>query len=458
MDWKDKLAVIVGMGRQGSATARYLAAQGARLRLTDSRSTDALQTVIEAMADVEADWVLGEHPFSLLQGAEAVFPSGGVPLTIPLITEANKRGIPLSNDSQLFLEAAPCKVIGITGSAGKTTTTTLVGRMAQVATEMDTDYHKAYVGGNIGNPLIADVNLMQPNDLAVMELSSFQLQIMTQSPPIAALLNITPNHLDRHADMQEYVDAKLQILVNQQPNDFAVLNREDRLSWQARSKVKGDLLSFGLHKPDEPFSGTFLQDSMVTLRQHGEDHTVLPLSDIQLRGQHNLLNVLAACTIAAAADIPPAAMKKGVAGFAGVEHRLEFVRSWGGAKWYNDSIATAPERTIAAIHAFDEPLVMLIGGRDKHLPWDEFAQLAAERVDHIVLFGEAAELVKSALDKTPGKYTLDTCYSLTEAVQTAAERINEGDVVLLSPGGTSYDQYTDFAERGREYKRLVKAL
>lgn len=458
MDWKGKLVVIVGIGRQGVATARYLAAEGARLRLTDSRSPEALQPMIESLADLDAEWLLGEHPLSLLDGAQAVFPSGGVPLTIPLIVEAQKRGILLSNDSQLFLEAAPCKVIGITGSAGKTTTTTLVGRMAQAAAGNGAKYRHAFVGGNIGNPLISDISKMGKDDLAIVELSSFQLQIMSRSPQVAALLNITPNHLDRHADMQEYVQAKLQILANQQPGDVAMLNRDDARSWQARTDVKGRLVSFGMDRPGDDFQGTYVQDSMVFIRQMGIDAPVLPLSDIQLRGGHNLMNVLAACAIAAAAELPLQAMQQGVAGFTGVEHRLEFVRSWGGAKWYNDSIATAPERTIAAIRAFDEPLVMLIGGRDKHLPWQEFAQLAAERVDHIVLFGEAAGLVRGVLDQTPGNYTVDECSSLADAVQAAAGRVSEGDVVLLSPGGTSYDQYTDFAERGKEFKRLVKAL
>lgn len=450
--------MIVGLGRQGIATARYLADQGARLRLTDSRNQEALQPAREALQSIPAEWVLGEHPLSLLDGAAAVFPSGGVPLTIPLLVEAGKRGILLSNDSQLFLEAAPCKVVGITGSAGKTTTTTLVGRMAQAAVKSSAVYRQAFMGGNIGNPLIADLPHMTSVDLAVMELSSFQLQIMTRSPQVAALLNITPNHLDRHTDMQEYVNAKLQILAHQSAEDTAVLNREDPQSWQAKDVVKGKLLSFGLHKLGYEFNGTYVQDGMVILRLNGAEQTVLPLSDIQLRGQHNLMNVLAACAIAAAADLPVEAMQQGVAGFHGVEHRLEFVRNWGGAKWYNDSIATAPERAIAAIQAFDEPLVMLVGGRDKHLPWAEFARLAAERVDHMVLFGEAAGLVKAALAEFPASYTLDECGSLTEAVQTAAQRVNAGDVVLLSPGGTSYDQYTDFAERGREFKKLVEAL
>ncbi len=458
MDWNGKTVVIVGLARQGSALARYLADKGAHLRLTDNHSEEELVDVRRELAGIDAEWVLGQHPFSLLDNADLVCPSGGVPLTIPFIQEAVGRGIPLSNDSQIFLEAAPCKVIGITGSAGKTTTTTLVGRMAEAATRLGTDFRRAYVGGNIGNPLIAQVEQMDQNDLAVMELSSFQLQIMAHSPQVAAILNITPNHLDRHKDMQEYADAKKQILRSQNQNDYAILNREDPGSWEALSLVKGLLYSFGRQPMPSGQYGTFADGTHVWLRTPEIEKKVLPVSDIQLRGQHNLMNVLAACAIAAAAGLCAEAMQGGVQGFLGVEHRLELVRTWGGAKWYNASIATAPERTIAAIRSFDEPLVLLIGGRDKHLPWGEFAKLAAQRVDHIVLFGEAASLVMEALKKTPGNYSIDVCGRLDEAVQTAAKRVSPGDVVLLSPGGTSYDQYLDFAERGQDYKRLVNAL
>jgi UDP-N-acetylmuramoylalanine--D-glutamate ligase len=458
MDWRGKTVVIVGLGRQGNALARYLSGKGALLSLTDNRPEEELADVRQELADLDAEWVLGGHPLNILDNADMVCPSAGVPLTIPLIQEAQKRSIPLSNDSQIFLDTVSCKVIGITGSAGKTTTTTLVGRMAEAAVKLGSGYRRAYVGGNIGNPLIAEADEMQSNDLAVMELSSFQLQIMTSSPQVAAILNITPNHLDRHKDMQEYSEAKKQILRGQGMDDTAVLNREDPGSWEAHEQVVGNLLTFGQQAPPPEQFGTFEDLSYIWLRTENSEQKILPIGDIELRGQHNLMNVLAACAIAAAADLPVEAMQEGVYGFTGVEHRLEMVRSWGGAKWYNDSIATAPERTIAAIHSFDEPLVLLIGGRDKHLPWDEFARLAARRVDHIVLFGEMTGLVSDALKKTPGKYSLDVCGSLDEAVQTAAKRVSPGDVVLLSPGGTSYDQYIDFEQRGQEYKRLVNAL
>jgi UDP-N-acetylmuramoylalanine--D-glutamate ligase len=397
---------------------------------------------------------LGGHPVEALDGIDLVCISGGVPLTLPLIVAAQARGIPLSNDSQIFLETAPCKVIGITGSAGKTTTTTLVGRMAQAAA-------RAWMGGNIGNPLLADVDEMRPDDLAVMELSSFQLELMTRSPQVGVVLNVTPNHLDRHITMQAYTAAKARILDFQSPTDVAVLGHDDPGAWALVDSIQGGLYTFGLARPPRGLSGTFLQDGWIMLWDGDEAKKLVPMDAIRLRGEHNILNVLAACAIATAADLPVEAMRAGVDGFEGVPHRLEFVRSWGGADWYNDSIATAPERAVAAIRSFDEPLVLMAGGRDKDLPWEDLAVLVRQRVDHLVLFGEAADKVKMALNgvgQSDRPYTLTQCEGLHAAVKAAAQIVAPGDVVLLSPGGTSFDEFKDFAVRGESFRKWVNEL
>jgi UDP-N-acetylmuramoylalanine--D-glutamate ligase len=388
-----------------------------------------------------------------------------VALTLPLIAEARKLGIPLSNDSQIFLEHAPCPVIGITGSAGKTTTTTLVGRMAEAAARMTQSQgqglhpRKAWTGGNIGSPLIAWIDQMQAGDIAVMELSSFQLELMTLSPHIAAILNITPNHLDRHASMEEYTAAKARILDFQTDSDFAVLGREDPGAWAQRDRVRGKLLSFGLNEPDAGQEGAFLSGEKLVLRMGGCDLELMPRSLVQLRGEHNLMNVLAASAIAAAAGLPLSAVREGVEGFTGVAHRLELVRVWKGAAWYNDSIATAPERAMADIRSFNEPLVLLAGGKDKNLPWDEFAGLARERVRHIILFGEAGPKIESALQAAgAGSLIAARSKGLREAVLAAAELARPGDVVLLAPGGTSFDEFRDFEARGEAYRQWVMSL
>jgi UDP-N-acetylmuramoylalanine--D-glutamate ligase len=456
-DWRKHRVLIVGAARQGLALARYLATQGAQVTLTDTRSSEQLQEERQSLSDLNIEWVLGGHPLSLLNDADLVCPSGGVSLTIPLIVDAQKRNIPLTNDSQIFLEAVPCKVIGITGSAGKTTTTTLVGRMVKFAFG---DEH-SWIGGNIGNPLIANLNEIQADDWAVMELSSFQLEIMTRSPQIAAVLNVTPNHLDRHITMEAYTNAKAQILRHQTPDDVAVLGRDDPGAWGLVESVQGDLISFGLSCPPQNQLGVFLRDEMIALWDGQSRVDLFPRDIVQLRGEHNLLNVLAACAIAHAAGVSPEAMRAGVEGFFGVEHRLEFVRAWGGADWYNDSIATAPERAMAAIRSFDQPLVLLTGGRDKDLPWSEFASLVRQRVDHVVMFGEAKDIIGRAVGGVaPNRrpYSVDRCDNLEKAVQTAAKIVEPGDVVLLSPGGTSFDEFRDFAERGEWFRKWVKML
>jgi UDP-N-acetylmuramoylalanine--D-glutamate ligase len=475
LDWTRRRVLIVGAARQGLALAGYLARHGAQILLNDQRQVSELAaaqaTMTEWMGGVDhasIRWVGGGHPLSLLDEADLVCVSGGVPLSIPLIIEAIARGIPLSNDSQIFLEAAPCPVVGITGSAGKTTTTTLAGRIA----DKSGMWRSVWVGGNIGSPLIANLDEMVKDDLAVMELSSFQLEIMDRSPEVAAILNVTPNHLDRHLTMEVYTAAKGRILDFQSASGIAVLGRDDPGAWSLVDHVQGQLLSFGLSELPSEQVGAYYQEGSLFLRPAGQaDIKVMDRADIRLRGDHNVLNVLAACAIMEAAGAPVTAMPAGVSDFYGVPHRLEWVRNWGGAAWYNDSIATAPERTMAAIHSFDEPLVLLAGGRDKNLPWDELARLVYQRVDHLIVFGEAAEKINQAMAKAavefldnperrarPEPLTITHCAKLAEAVTQAAKIAQPGDVVLLSPGGTSFDEFRDFEERGVCFERWVKEL
>ncbi|MDO9128535.1 MAG: UDP-N-acetylmuramoyl-L-alanine--D-glutamate ligase, partial [Anaerolineales bacterium] len=384
--------------------------------------------------------------------------------------------------TQLFLEIVPCRTIGITGSAGKTTTTTLFGRMAQKAVEglkLKVEGRRSkvagrdlrpsnlqpvtriFVGGNIGDPLLNYVDDMQPGDLAVLEISSFQLEQMTISPNIAAILNITPNHLDRHATMAAYTAAKARILEFQTAHDTTILGRDNPGAWNLRPKVRGHLYSFGFSPMPEGSQGTFLRQGMIYLRTPDTETALLAESSVQLRGDHNRLNVLAACALACAAGLPVEAIRAGIQDFHGVAHRLELVREWKEARWYNDSIATTPERSLAALRAFDEPIVLLLGGRDKNLPWEELAALLHERVDHVVLFGEAADKINAALGvAVPGgrPFTLARCAGLEEAVQAAAGVAEAGDVVLLSPGGTSFDEFRDFEERGEVFRKWVSEL
>ena len=284
---------------------------------------------------------------------------------------------------------------------------------------------------------------------------------MTRSPHIAAVLNITPNHLDRHGTMEAYTEAKARILDFQNANDIAVLNREDSGSWQLRDGARGKLISFGLQQPRTGETGVFMQDGYVKLQENDQVYMILPETSIQLRGEHNLLNVLGACAVSSAAGFCFDAMAAGVEEFLGVEHRLEVVRVWQGVTWINDSIATAPERTMAALRAFSEPIVLLLGGRDKNLPWDELAEMIHDRVEHVILFGEAAEKITGAIGSPRSGYRLNTVHKsndFEDALKIASEVAVENSIVLLSPGCTAYDTFKDFEERGNFFKNWVKAL
>lgn len=460
-NWADRKVVIIGAARQGLALSRFLAQRGAEVILNDRRSDDELQGVRDELTPSNITWVTGSHPVEILDGADLLCLSGGVPLDLPIVQEALQLNIPLSNDSQIFLEEAPCPVIGITGSSGKTTTTALVGEIARQHFALRKPDRQVWVGGNIGNPLINDVEKMHPDDLAVMELSSFQLEIMTRSPQIAAILNLTPNHLDRHNSMAEYISAKSHILTHQSPGDIAVMNRDDPRVRKLFHEIKGRQFTFGLTPPHDRQDATYINRGRLYLQASGQVAKIIKADLVNIRGTHNLYNVLAAIAISAGAAFSLQAIYDGIVAFEGVPHRLELIGEWGGASWYNDSIATSPERTIAALESFDEPIILLAGGRDKNLPWQDLAGLIHQKVDHLVLFGEAAGLIQEAIGNKGAEMrpvTIDLCEGLQQAVNKAAEHASPGDIVLLSPGGTSFDEFIDFEDRGKRFTQWVKEL
>jgi UDP-N-acetylmuramoylalanine--D-glutamate ligase len=318
------------------------------------------------------------------------------------------------------------------------------------------------VGGNIGNPLIADLAAIEPEDRVVMELSSFQLELMTTSPQIAAVLNITPNHLDRHKTMAAYVAAKQNIVAHQTAEDSAVLGYDDANARALALETPARLVFFSSGAEVE--AGAFKTNGELTLRAAGADYEICQASEVRLLGDHNLSNVLAASALAGLAGVPLGAIRSVATTFAGLEHRLELVRDVNGTRWYNDSIATAPERSLAAMRSFEAPIVLLAGGRDKDLPWDEFVEEALRRVRRLITFGEAGPMIAKMVEEAreSGKETrlgeVTRVGTLEEAVEAGARAARSGDVVLLSPGGTSFDAFRDFAERGDRFKCLVRAL
>jgi UDP-N-acetylmuramoylalanine--D-glutamate ligase len=443
-----KRLLILGLARQGKALARFAAGVGARVVVSDLRSAALLQAEMAELADLQIEYVLGEHPMRLLDNVDMVAVSGSVPADAPLVAEARRRGLAVTNDSQEFVRRTPTAVIGITGSAGKTTTTALTGVMGQVGGR------RTWVGGNIGRPLLADLHKMAAGDMVVQELSSFQLEIWQQSPPIAAVLNITPNHLDRHKTMPAYVAAKANILRHQPETAVAVLSADDPGSLALQRMVRGRLRLFSDEQPVA--DGAFVHNGYIYLRDDERETAVCSLDDIQLRGRHNLRNVLAAITLADSVGIEAQAMRRAIRTFRGVEHRLEQVAVIRDVTYVNDSIATAPERALAALAAFDEPLLLLAGGRDKDMVWEEWAGQVAGRVRHTILFGQLAPKLAELLTAVQAPFT--QVETLADAVVVAAQTAVAGDLVLLSPGGTSYDAYRDFAERGEHFRELVNSI
>ncbi len=470
--FRHKRIVILGLARQGVALARFLCAQGAHVVVSDMQDAGAptLADALTAVANLPLTLVLGGHPLSLLDATDLLCLSGGVPPQLPIVQAARAQDIPLSNDSLLTLQLTNAPGVGITGSSGKTTTTTLVGEM------LEQSGLTTWVGGNIGLPLIDRLAAIGAQDRIVLELSSFQLELFDPalclgdpvSPAVAGVLNVTPNHLDRHPSMEDYAAAKRNLLLCQRPGDVAVLGLDDAITrrWFDKATAQG-AQPWGFSLRAEPPIGAFLRADQLYLRLPGEPtRRICRRADVRLRGLHNIANLLAAFCLSGAAGASAEAMTNVATTFTGVPHRLELVRVRNGVAWYNDSIATAPERAIAALRSFDEPLILLAGGRDKHLPWEPLALAARGRVRCVITFGEAAQLIENALadcaaahpDAPGAPPAVYHAGALAQAVELAASMAQAPAVVLLSPGGTSYDAYKDFAARGEHFRALVANL
>jgi UDP-N-acetylmuramoylalanine--D-glutamate ligase len=441
-------ALVVGLGREGRDLASFLALSGARVRVTDTRPADTLTDTMATLADLPIEYSLAGHPLSDLDASEVVYVSPGVRPEIPLLAEARRRGIRLSSATELFFQLCPGTIVGVTGSSGKSTTSAMAGSILRCAGR------HTLVGGNIGVPMLGRLDELTADSWVVMELSSFQLEFMRRSPSIAVVTNVTPNHLDRHPSMDAYREAKAQILNHQTETDWAVLNLDDPES--ARLQHRGRCLHFSLVQPTH---GAF-RDGRALMLHTGESRiALLQQPELRLRGEHNAANALAAAAASAAAGVNSNDIRQGLLQFEALPHRIEPVGVVDGAAYYNDSIATSPERSIAAMLSFSEPIVLLAGGRDKHLPMERWAELMLERARWLVVFGEAADLIAGAA-RSAGYPTghIIPVETLTSAVEAARQVAQPGDALLLSPGCTSYDAFTDFEARGDRFRELVRAM
>lgn len=452
-DLKGKKATLVGLGaRTHVALARFLVQCGADVTISDAKPAEKLSLEIGLLGDLPIRLSLGGHCPQDIETADIVFVTPGASRDLPVLQSAEARGVLLSSEIELLFRLCPAPIIGITGSSGKTTTTTLVHEMLKA------DGRHTFIGGNIGTPLIERLDLMRPDSWVVLELSSFQLEHMNESPRVGAILNITPNHLDRHGTMARYVTAKRNIVLHQHPDDWAILGADDQVAHGLLDDCPGRVALFSARRAVA--EGAYLDGEDFCLR-HCDTETVLcTRHETPLLGDHNVINILAAAAISAVAGVGAEPIKSVIRSFRGVEHRLELVRELKGAKFYNDSIATSPERTMAALNSFNPPIILIAGGKSKHLPVDALATRIVSRVRFLILMGELGQELEAAVRAIPGGSSIPIvqCQTLEDAVGKAYEVASTGDVVLLSPGGTSFDMFRDFEDRGRQFKALVDSL
>ncbi len=459
MTFAGKRITIMGLGFFGGTIglARYLVAQGAQVTVTDLKSPDDLQDSMAALDGLSVRLVLGRHEEADFTDVDMVFASPAVREDSPYLLAARACGVPIDTEMNLFMRRCPGSVIGVTGSNGKTTTTSLIGAILRAANP------RTQVGGNIGRSLLPEIAAIEPGDPVVLELSSFQLEDLAavgRSPHIAILLNLSPNHLDRHGSMEQYLAAKMQIFAYQGPEDVAILNADDpRLQ-----ALAGDLRSTCRYFSCEHVvhDGVYLAGDGLVVAHSGSGSEVCRLQDITLLGRHNVANVMAAVAAADAWGVPAAVMREAIRAFPGVEHRLERVGDLDGVSFYNDSIATSPTGTLAALAAIQQPIWLIAGGYDKGLPFQALGEAIVQRVQGVFLIGTTAQQIAQAIAtaRRPGRDlpSITFCGDLRDAVRAASGAASPGEVVLLSPACASYDQFRNFVERGRLFKQLVSEL
>jgi UDP-N-acetylmuramoylalanine--D-glutamate ligase len=454
-EFRDTRVLVLGLAREGVALARYLNRQGAAVIATDNAERTALQGQLSGLDESRLRILLGgDHP-ELLSEVDAMFVSPGVPENNSVYVEARRRGIPVESMTTLFFELCPGPIVGITGSSGKTTTTGLIGHMAQEA-GMDT-----VVGGNIGEPMIDLLPAVGPDTTVLLELSSFQLSLLRCSPHVAVITNISPNHLDRHGTMNAYIDAKRHIVAHQTACDFAVLNACDPQRDTFAHATPAHLRWFG----ERSTCGARVERGTITLVRDDVSTDVLLVEEIPLLGSHNVENVLAAVTSADVVGIPVESMRAAIRSFRPAAHRLETVAQIGGVFYVDDSIATTPARARVGLQAIATTILLIAGGRDKRLPWEEFARSVVERVRVLLLIGEAAQQIEEAVLEAMNDSTgmlrqrdIVRCDSLDDAVAQAGRLARPGETVLLSPACTSYDMFSNYEERGRAFARAAGEL
>ena len=447
MELRGKRVLVVGLARTGVATALFCAARGARVTATDSRTQSEIGEMVAKLQDVGVTLEFGGHQEKTFLEQDLIVPSPGVPADEAHLQAARAKGISIWSEIELAFRFLRGRLIGITGSNGKTTTTSLVDHILKTA-GMQT-----ILAGNIGTPLIGCVEAMKDDTWTVVELSSFQLELIdTFRPNIGVFLNLTPDHLDRHHSMEVYGAAKARLFENQTGEDAAVLNADDAATTPFAPSLPR---LYWFSRKQRVAQGAYVRGEEIVFRQDGAEESLLKLQDIPLAGAHNVENALAAAAVARLAGASPAAIAKGVSSFAGVEHRLEFVAEIAGVRYYNDSKATNVDATRKALDAFPGRILVILGGKDKGSDYTVLQKPLREKAILALLIGAAAEKIEKQVS---GSVALERADTLERAVETASHAARRGDVVLLAPACASFDQFQNYEHRGRVFKDLVRHL
>jgi len=447
LELKGKKVLVVGLGKSGLAAALFLRHKGAQVTVSDVRSAESLAKEIPALLEEGIMVEAGGHGLLTFRRQDLIVVSPGVPLDTPELVQVRKFGLPIIGELELAARFLKGKILAITGSNGKTTTTALAGEILKEAGL------PTLVGGNIGVPVVSLIEESSDDTWAVLEVSSFQLESTEQfHPAIAVILNITPDHLDRHGSFENYARAKERIFAAQQPNDCVVLNADNARAAEAASRSVASVHWFSLEHHVR--QGAWVQDGYVVYRHapDGAVEQIIPLSKIPLKGEHNVENVLAAVCAARLANVPPEPIRSAIEKFQAVEHRLEYVATVQGVEFYNDSKATNVDATAKALAAFSSGIHLILGGKDKGSDYTVLAQLLRERVRAVYTIGSAAAKIESQLR---GVVSIRSCETLSGAVEAAASSAHSGEVVLLAPACSSFDQFESYEHRGRVFKELV---
>ena len=448
-----KVAVI-GLGVSNLPLLEYLYNKKAQVTVFDERTLEEIpEETINKINTYEFDTFFGKNCLENLNGFNVIFRSPSCLPTRPELQKEADRGAIVTTEVEMLMEMCPCKIIGVTGSDGKTTTTSLINAILQHAG------YRTFLGGNIGTPLFTKLPEMEPNDIVVLELSSFQLMNMNISPDIAVITNITPNHLNIHKDYQEYIDAKKCIFKNQKENGILILNYDNDITRECSKEANGKVIFFSSKTKLD--SGFIVDDDIIKECNDGIRKHILNTDEVILRGNHNFQNIataLAATKTLVDTDVAVEAIKK----FRPVEHRIEFVREIDGVKWYNDSASSSPTRTISGLNAFKENIILIAGGYDKNLEYEPLAKPVVDKVSTLILIGQTAEkiydVVKKESEKENKKININMCDTLEQTIEIAKKSAKKGDVVLFSPASASFDMFKNAVQRGELFKEKVNLL